>query len=396
MQLASPPHLGTSAIARLQHHRVRRHRKGLFPVVGHNGLIGMMMSAAFWLLGMPFSDSDPMSILSVSLTGNRRGLVCLIGSAGICRNKNARELEKASSTGVNTVLSDRPAKEGGARRTPSAAPCYRCGGKHPSDKCRFLDSDCHHCGKKGHLAKVYRTRQRENAAKSSRGRSTRPRPWNQTTHHVHESASDEEPGYDTNVLNIPGQRPSPLVVKVRLNEVELCMEVDTSASASIISEQTYERLWPEERPRLTPSSRKLRTYTGEELEVLGTLQVEITYGEQQKTLPLLVVAGAGPSLFGRDWLLEICLDWQHLGLYRLQAAPPTTVDLQSVLQRHEAVFRDELGLVKGVTAKLHIEPMAQPRFCMARTIPYALRDKVDQELERLEKSGVIKPVQFSD
>ena len=372
MQLASPPHLGTSAIARLQHHRVRRHRKGLFPVVGHNGLIGMMMSAAFWLLGMPFSDSDPMSILSVSLTGNRRGLVCLIGSAGICRNKNARELEKASSTGVNTVLSDRPAKEGGARRTPSAAPCYRCGGKHPSDKCRFLDSDCHHCGKKGHLAKVYRTRQRENAAKSSRGRSTRPRPWNQTTHHVDESASDEEPGYDTNVLNILGQRPSPLVVKVRLNEVELCMEVDTSASASIISEQTYERLWPEERPRLTPSSRKLRTYTGEELEVLGTLQVEITYGEQQKTLPLLVVAGAGPSLFGRDLLLEICLDWQHLGLYRLQAATPTTVDLQSVLQRHEAVFRDELGLVKGVTAKLHIEPMARPRFCMARTIPYAL------------------------
>ena len=85
MQLASPTHLGTSARARLQHHRVRRHRKGLFPVVGHNGLIGMMMSAAFWLLGMPFSDSDPMSILSVSLTGNREGLV---GSAGICRNNS--------------------------------------------------------------------------------------------------------------------------------------------------------------------------------------------------------------------------------------------------------------------------------------------------------------------
>ena len=93
------------------------------------------------------------------------------------------------------------------------------------------------------------------------------------------------------------------------------MEIDTGVSASIISEKTYDRLWPRERPRLTPSARKLRTYTGEELTVKGNLEVDVTYGDQHKNLPFLVVAGNGPSLKGRNWLLEIHLDWQHLGIH---------------------------------------------------------------------------------
>ena len=93
-------------------------------------------------------------------------------------------------------------------------------------------------------------------------------------------------------------------------------------------------------------------------------------------------------------MFEIRLDWKQLGLYRLQAAPPTT--LQSVLQKHTAVFRDELGLVKGVEARINIDSTAQPRYCKPRTVPYALQANVDQELGMLEKVGVIKPVQFAD
>ena len=79
------------------------------------------------------------------------------------------------------------------------------------------------------------------------------------------------------------------------------MEVDTGASASIISDETYKRVWSNIKcPRLTPSNRKLRTYTKEEVTVLGSLEVDVVYGDQRATLPLLIIAGDGPSLLGRD------------------------------------------------------------------------------------------------
>ena len=183
------------------------------------------------------------------------------------------------------------------------------------------------------------------------------------------------------------------MVEMNVNEAPLQMEVDTGASVSLISRDTYTKLWQTshaQRP-LQSSIRKLRTYTGEELDVQGTLAVDVTYGSQQQTLPLLVVAGSGPSLLGRDWLQKIRLDWRALN--HLQTAPPT--NLQAILDGHSDVFKDELGCVKDVTATIVIDPEAPPRFCKARTVPFALRGKVEQELSRLEQAGVIEPVQFS-
>ena len=138
--------------------------------------------------------------------------------------------------------------------------------------------------------------------------------------------------------------------------------MDTSTSVSLISEASYKGLWTNtHRPRLEPFTRKLLTYTGEGLMVLGSLEVEIAYKAQEKILPLLVVAGRGPSLLGRA-----------------------------------QIFEDELGKVKGVTAKIFISPKATRRFCKQRSVPYALKSKVDQELEHLETVGVIKPVQFAE
>ena len=107
---------------------------------------------------------------------------------------------------------------------------------------------------------------------------------------------------------------------------------------------------------------------------------------------ILVVEGKGPSLLGRDWLLHIRLDWQ--GLHSLQAATPLA--LQNILDSHAEVFTDELGCMKGVKAKIYVDSEVTPRFCRPRSVPFALRAKVDKELERLERAGVIEPVQFSD
>ena len=87
------------------------------------------------------------------------------------------------------------------------------------------------------------------------------------------------------------------------------MEVDT-VSLSLISHETYQHLWPS-RP-LKASLVNLRTYSVDRVEVLGGLDVDVLYRDQIAKLPLLVIEGSGPNLFGRDWLARLKLDWKAI------------------------------------------------------------------------------------
>jgi len=60
------------------------------------------------------------------------------------------------------------------------------------------------------------------------------------------------------------------------------------------------------------------------------------------------------------------------------------------------VFDDGLGEIKGMEGRIDVDPQAQPCFCKARPVPFALRDKVEAELERLQRAGVIEPVQSAE
>ena len=55
----------------------------------------------------------------------------------------------------------------------------------------------------------------------------------------------------------------------------------------------------------------LKTYTGQQIKVLGSINVNVTYQNQKRQLPLLVVSGDGPSLLGQGWLQQIKLDWSQ-------------------------------------------------------------------------------------
>ena len=118
--------------------------------------------------------------------------------------------------------------------------------------------------------------------------------------------------------------------------------------------------------------------------------VAVEHWSQKERLKLLVVPGPGPSLMGRDWLTKVRLDWQQL--HHVQSRPPSS--LQAILDRHRAVFKDELWLVRGTLAEIHLNPGAQHRFCKARSVPHALRLRVEQELKHPECTGVIEPVEF--
>ena len=131
------------------------------------------------------------------------------GTGSGCRSsrKNTRKLEKVTAPGVHKVSHDHHTKEEGAHRSTPIASFYHCGGRHPSEKCHFRDEECHHCGKKGHIAIAFKTKQRENtqinAYNKPNWQSPRQRLKNQTTYHVEES--DEEPEFENAILHLLGK-----------------------------------------------------------------------------------------------------------------------------------------------------------------------------------------------
>ena len=46
----------------------------------------------------------------------------------------------------------------------------------------------------------------------------------------------------------------------------------------------------------------LKTYTGEKIKDLVSIDVNMTYQNERRQLPVLEVSGYGPSLIGQNWL----------------------------------------------------------------------------------------------
>lgn len=290
---------------------------------------------------------------------------------------NAKDIQKGQA-GAQPVAVHHVKKD--SSRSGKPVECFRCGGAHYANECKFKDAVCHGCKKKGHLEKKCRGVKNKNTEKW-KGKQNQAH-----THHVEETSEEAMCSFDMFAMDTDEEPPMPYYATVTVHGKDVKFEIDSGATASVISEETYRRTWRSNPPSLTPSKLQLRTYTGQPIPHLGVLQVSIAVGDQEAEGRLVVAKGSGPSLLGRDWLRKIKLNWHEVKY---------TGTTEDVLQRYSEVFRDELGTLKGMTVKLHIDPNAKPRFYKPRVVPYAMKQKVEEELERLQALGVIEPVQFS-
>ena len=149
------------------------------------------------------------------------------------------------------------------------------------------------------------------------------------------------------------------------------MELDTGATVSLISQNTFKRLFPG--TELQQSSTKLHSYSGESISVLGQLQIDVSYDGQCVELPLLVVSGKGPKLFGRDWMLQIQLNWKK----KIYTASSDTrwssywITIRVCLNQALECWKITKIL------KIYVDPQANPKCCKARPVPHAMWAKVE-------------------
>ena len=271
-------------------------------------------------------------------------------------------------------------------------PCYRCEKSgHSPDQCYYKKLICRVCGKKGHIARACKNTTDGVTRKPVNFKGKRQFKGHKA-HYIDEAAADSRessPGSDSpmfNIRTVRGNSELSIRIDVKVNGVPIVMELDTGAAYSIISKEIWERSLPT--LTLAEVDLSLATYTGERLKVLGQVCVQVEYEGQRASLPLIVVDGHGPSLFGRNWLSKIRLNWMSI--------KQVSTELEHLLRKYGDVFNNELGTLNGIKATLVVRENATPKFFKPRSVPYAIRGAIERDLERLESLGVIEKVNYSD
>ena len=111
-----------------------------------------------------------------------------------------------------------------------------------------------------------------------------------------------------------------------------------------------------------------------------------------RNLEVIVVKGKKQALLGGDWLEILCPGWEKI----LEINCNSQVKVDSLLEKFNDVFEGKVGTVKNVKASLALKENATPKFFAPRTIPFALKSAVEQEINRLEESGIWEKVTYSN
>ena len=138
------------------------------------------------------------------------------------------------------------------------------------------------------------------------------------------SDSDEEE-FDNNQLAVhkaSSRHTNKLTTVLQVEGIALEMEVDTGAELSTIPAYIYQQKLHD--IKLHPSSVCLHQYDGSTIPVKGEIKVVASTGEQSVAGSFIIVDIKNEQLplLGRDWLLQLRLDWpkllQYCSLHQVQ------------------------------------------------------------------------------
>ena len=379
----------------------------------------------------------------------RDRLVCGITSQTIRRKLLGEAdltLKKAVDIAVGMELTDKEITQISAVqqvRKVQLQECFRCGKHNHSPDKRFHKlSECHICKRKGHISpkcpqkisskppassKLKQAVAKQNKSFKKKKKSSRIKfvdtqgsssgseiPEDESNLRIkfvgtQASSSESEVPEDEDfslrdefpsewpmfAISSPSRRKADeILVSVKINGISFKMELDTGASVTVIPDEMWEKELGSVPLVESSVTLVLKSYSGHATPVVGETTVHVQYQTQQVNLPIVVTKRKGLALMGRDWLSKLKLDWHQIS--NIQQANPPKPKLEDIVQQFSKLFDGKLGTIKGFTAELKVKENAPPQYFKPRTVPFALRDKVEAEIQRLEKEGVLKKVESCD
>ncbi|XP_059049435.1 uncharacterized protein K02A2.6-like [Achroia grisella] len=245
---------------------------------------------------------------------------------------------------INKVrVSQRMSSQSTNKNNENMSTCFRCGKPHRGE-CRFRWTKCHHCGKIGHIEAAC-------LLKSSQGKK-----YNSECNGL----------YEVGINSIRQDKVDPFVIRVFLNRMELLMEVDSGCPYTIINEITAKQIWKGKLPKLELTDIALKSYT----------------------------EGSGSSLIGRNWFAQLGISIE--GLNNVKSMDFNKGQITQLLYRYKQIFEPGLGKYTGPVVNITPKEGSVPKFLKSRPIPFAIRERVFKEIDRLVQEEVLEPTTHSE
>lgn len=181
-----------------------------------------------------------------------------------------------------------------------------------------------------------------------------------------------------NTLNHDGQA-NPWTVNLDVNGNSVNFKLDTGAEIDVLPKATYNRLY--QRPKLSPTSISLTAYNGTNISVLGKCTASIKYKKVTTSIKFIVADTISQPVLGATTCEKLNL---------IKRIFQIDTNLPALLKKYQDCF-GALGTLQK-THHITIDPSVPPVINPPRKIPFALRDKLKVELDRMTKMGIIKSV----
>ncbi|CAH8515513.1 unnamed protein product [Schistosoma bovis] len=262
-----------------------------------------------------------------------------------------------------------------------SSPCWSCGGWHYKRFCPYKEHCCSKCHRKGH---------KENCCRKRTHKRHSLKPYSKKYRF---SARTNKILVSHNRARICRQRK---YVNLDINKKRARLQLDTASDITLISRRTWSLIG---KPQVLPTTQLAHSASGGKLNIVGEVCCTVSKGDAKTNATLYLTQNPGLDLLGLDLIEALQLANHPINhiCSAVRTSKPVEKDLKSVvLERHSQVFTEELGECKKVKALLILKPGVTPVFRPKRPVPYAALPIVEQELERLQRSGIIEPVNFSD
>ncbi|XP_052753936.1 uncharacterized protein K02A2.6-like [Galleria mellonella] len=101
---------------------------------------------------------------------------------------------------------------------------------------------------------------------------------------------------------------------------------------------------------------------------------------------------------GREWLRKLGV---RLEINKIEIGKNDITEkqykknLEKLIDQYREIFSEEIGEIRNYTVKFSLKENVTPIFIKARPVPFALKEKVENEIDRLEKAGILEKVTYS-